>query len=64
MIGKNIREIRKKRCLSQSELAKMIGTSQAAISKYEKEEQDPTFKTLQKIAQALGVPLSVLVRDC
>ncbi len=53
-IGREIAHLRMKNGLSQSELAKMIGVSQVAVSSYEKGKIAPSPKVLIKIAEVLG----------
>lgn len=47
--------------LSQPELARRVGVSQAAIGYYEKGHKVPSVPTLIKIADALNVSLDWLV---
>lgn len=60
-IGKRIEEIREQLGLSQSALARGIGTSQSAISQIEAGERNPSFDMLRQIAKALGVSVPHLV---
>ena len=54
-IGKNIREIRKEKKMSQEELCKKANVSRAIISDLETGKRTVTStKTLSKIASALG----------
>ena len=53
---------RLKKKMSQSQLAQKIGTRQSAISRLESGESNPSFKFLQKVAQALGSRLSISFR--
>ncbi|MBX2866578.1 helix-turn-helix domain-containing protein [Candidatus Kaiserbacteria bacterium] len=48
--------------LSQKELAEKIGTRQSAISRLEGGEGNPSFKTLRKVAEALGAQVFVTLR--
>jgi ribosome-binding protein aMBF1 (putative translation factor) len=50
---------RTKRGWSQTELAEAIGTRQPVISRLERGEGNPSLRTLERIAEALDVPLSV-----
>jgi ribosome-binding protein aMBF1 (putative translation factor) len=50
---------RLKKKMSQSDLARKIGTKQSAISRLESGTGNPSFKFLQKVATALGATLSV-----
>lgn len=52
---------RKERGLNQEQLAKMAGTTQQNISRYENGTRDPKANTLAKMAQALGVSISYLL---
>ena len=54
-IGKRIAEIREHGGLSQSALARAIGTSQSAISQIEAGERNPSYDMLRQIASAMGV---------
>ena len=45
--------------LSQTELARRMGTSQAAISQIEGGGQVPTVATLARVARATGQPLQI-----
>jgi transcriptional regulator with XRE-family HTH domain len=45
--------------LTQAELANLVGTKQANISRLESGLSNPTLQFLQKVAQALGAQLSV-----
>ena len=55
-----IAELREKKGLSQQQLAKLMGTSQQAISRIESGEYDGfTLKTLEKIAEATGMRVKV-----
>ena len=61
-IGERIAECREKAGLSQSGLARIIGTSQSAVSMIESGERNPSYAMLYKIAPALGLGLDTLVR--
>jgi transcriptional regulator with XRE-family HTH domain len=55
-----IAELRDQKGLSQQELAKLMGTSQQAISRIESGEYEGfTLKTLEKIAEATGMRLRI-----
>ena len=53
--------IRHRAALTQSELARVAGTSQPTIASYEAEQKSPTFRTLQRLAGASGVIIDVRV---
>ena len=52
-------EARSKRNLSQRDLAKKVGTSQAAISRIEAMNANPSLDFLKRLSAALGVKLSI-----
>lgn len=52
-------EARLKRKLSQRDLAKKVGTSQAAIARIEGMVANPSLNFLKRLSSALGVKLSI-----
>lgn len=48
--------------MTQAALAKVLGTTQSAVSRIEGAGQNVTLGTLVRIAEALGVELSVTMR--
>ena len=52
-------EARMKKNLSQHDLARKIGTSQAAISRIENMSGNPSLHLLKRIANALSVKLQI-----
>lgn len=54
-VGENIRKIRKEKKLTQKELGKLCGMSEAQIRHYELNYKKPKIETLQKIATALDI---------
>ena len=62
--GKRLRELRQDRMLSQMELAKMAGTTQASVSALERGERTAQPRTVRKLADALQVePRELLQLD-
>lgn len=59
-IGMRIREARKAMGLSQVDLAQRIGSTQAAISRWEKDINAPSRTTYERLAKILSVPASHL----
>lgn len=53
-------ELRRKKNLSQSQLAKLTGNKQQAISRIEKKEHSPSLKLFSNIIQALGYELQIV----
>lgn len=59
-LAMKITKLREKKGLSQQELAKLMGTSQQAISRIESGDYEGfTLKTLKKIAEATGTQLEI-----
>jgi transcriptional regulator with XRE-family HTH domain len=64
MLGKNIKKYRKAKGLSQDKLAKLADVTYTTLVKIESGANDnPTFKTLKKIASALGASLDALAKE-
>jgi len=60
MLAIKISELREKKGLSQQQLAKLMGTSQQAISRIESGEYEGfTLKTLEKIAESTGMRVKI-----
>jgi DNA-binding XRE family transcriptional regulator len=59
-LAMKIAELREQQGLSQQQLAKLMGTSQQAISRIESGEYEGfTLKTLEKIAEATGMRVKI-----
>src|SRR3990167_10737041 len=61
-LGENLRKLRLKKNLSQGDLAKALGVDRAYISNIENGRMNPTLSTLEKIAGALGISSSELLK--
>ena len=59
-IGENIKNARKKAGLTQKELAEKMGSTQQNLAQYESGKRNPKLETLNKIAGALEIPVSLL----
>lgn len=58
-IAYQILQLRKKQGISQTELAKKIGTTQSNVARIESGQQNVTTETLQKIATAFRRDLRI-----
>ena len=56
-----VRRLRKKRGMSQQGLARRAGLSREYVARLETGQHNPSLGTLQKIAKALGVPVTALL---
>lgn len=54
---------RSDRSISQSAVARLMGTTQSAVSDLENGSTDPRLSTLQWYARAIGCRLEILVKD-
>lgn len=54
--GANLRHQRKAKNLTQADLAERVGVSTEMISKVERGIASPSFHTIEKLADVLGVP--------
>jgi transcriptional regulator with XRE-family HTH domain len=62
MLAQNIKKLRKKHEISQEELARKAGITYSTLIKVESGANDnPTIKTVKKIANALNVSLDELI---
>lgn len=62
-IGDRIRVARLDRNFTQERLAERAGVDRQAINRIEQGHQSPRLDTLLLLADALGMPLSALLRD-
>jgi transcriptional regulator with XRE-family HTH domain len=54
-IGRNLRRLREDRLLTQEELGEAAEVSRDQVSRIERDEVDPRFSTIRKLARALEV---------
>jgi len=62
-IGGKLRRLRERRLLTQAELGDLAGVNRDQVSRIERDEVDPRFSTIRKLAAALDVDPSELVED-
>lgn len=60
-IGQNIAELRKKKGLTQEELAEKMCVTAQAVSKWERDASYPDVTALSALAKALGVSVAAIV---
>lgn len=61
MLAANIREFRKKKGLTQKELAQILGVSRESVVKYELDQSRPSVESLIILAEQFEVTLDRLV---
>lgn len=61
--SKKLRDLRKKKGLTQQELSDRLGISRSAVSMYEREDREPDFETLELIADFFNVDMNYLLGE-
>ncbi|MEM6526586.1 MAG: helix-turn-helix transcriptional regulator [Bacteroidota bacterium] len=61
--GKKIAALRKEKKLSQTELAKLFNTSISVISRYERDEINPSIEAAKKLAVLLDTSVGYLLGE-
>jgi transcriptional regulator with XRE-family HTH domain len=61
--GKKIAALRKSKKLSQADLAKQLNTSISVISRYERDEMNPSIDTAKKLADLLKTTVGYLLGE-
>ncbi len=62
-IGPKVKKLREQQDITQETLADKVGLTQSFISKLENGELTPSLKSLEKIAEALGVEVAELISN-
>lgn len=62
MLGRKLKALRTRRKLNQATLAKRVGVTQPYIVALEKGRENPTLRTLEKLAKALKMTVAELVK--
>lgn len=60
-IGQNIKTLRVHHKLSQSDIARILGTSDKAVSTWENGRRGPKLKTIETLAKHFDIPIDVMV---
>ena len=61
-IGGRLKELRERNLLTQAELGVAAGVSRDQVSRIERDEVNPRFSTIRKLARALNVDPTELIR--
>ena len=61
-IGRAIKEIRNEKGISQNKLSKLTGFNRGYLYKLESDLISPSLETLEKIAKALDIQVSEIVK--
>jgi transcriptional regulator with XRE-family HTH domain len=61
-LGKNLKEIRLDKGITQTSIAKALGVDRSFVSNIENGKTNPTLSTITNIAKALGVSTNELLK--
>lgn len=61
MVGKNIKQLREKKGITQESLAEQLSVTRQAVSNWENGKTQPDIETLNKIASVLEVSVEELI---
>jgi transcriptional regulator with XRE-family HTH domain len=61
--GMQLRRLRRARALSQRDLARIMGIAQDTISQLETEKREAQPRTIRRLAEALSVEPSTLMKE-
>ncbi len=62
LFGKRVRELRKAKKLSQSQLADKVGVDRSYIGLLERGERNPSLEVIADMAKALGTKPDILLK--
>lgn len=60
-IGSVIKDIRKRKKITQTQLAELSNITQTYLSQIENNQKEPAIQTIKSIAENLAIPLPVLL---
>ncbi len=63
LLGRNVRESRKRRGVSQEQLALDAGMKRSYVSDLERGQRNPSVRALGRLAEALGVEPATLLAN-
>jgi len=61
ILDNHIKKVRRRKKITQKELARKLGVSQTRVSQIENTEYRPTIKTYRRVAKALGCEVKDLI---
>ena len=61
-IGKNIKELRRRKQMTQLQLAERLGITAQAVSKWENGHSAPDISLLPKLSEMFGVTIEELIK--
>ena len=61
--GEKVRELRKRRQMTQEQLAELMGSHESHVGRYEKDQSFPTAPAIRKLAEIFNVSADYLLFD-
>ncbi len=61
-LGQNLKRIRTKKGISQSDIVRTLGMPKSFVSSIENGKTNPTLSTIAKLAKAIGVSVGELMK--
>lgn len=61
-LGRNLKRIRTKKSISQGDIARELNVARSFVSDIENGKRNPTLATIAKLANAIGVSTSELLK--
>ena len=61
-LGNNLKKIRTKKSISQGDIARALNVARSFVSDIENGKRNPTLATITKLAKAIGVSTSELLK--
>ncbi len=61
-LGRNLKKIRTKKSISQGDIARALKVARSFVSDIENGKRNPTLATIAKLAEAVGVSTSQLLK--
>jgi len=61
-LGDNLKKIRTKKSISQGDIARALNVARSFVSDIENGKRNPTLATITKLAKAIGVSTSELLK--
>ena len=61
MVALKLKQIRKRKRLTQTQFANLLGVSQCYVTLLENNKRTPSMSMLEKFSQKLGIPIEKLI---
>lgn len=61
-LGQNLKIIRTQKGMSQGDISRKLNVDRSYISGIENGRRNPTLSNIEKLAEALGVPMNILLK--